>query len=71
MEEILKAVLKELQYQTKLLESIVEGREGNPPQANMEAAMKMVLDMPMFKHLGVDPAKVRSMVMQGQGKGGK
>jgi hypothetical protein len=68
MEKLLQDILKELQYHTKLLESIVEGRADAAGKAHMEKAMEMVLNMPLFKQMGIDPQQVRNMVMRQGGE---
>lgn len=62
MEELLKQILEELKYQTKLLESVVERGRADGVSENMERAMQMVMNMPLMQQIGLRPDTMRSMM---------
>jgi len=62
MEELLKQILEELKYQTKLLESAVERGRADGVSDNMERAMQMVMNMPLMQQMGMRPDTMRSMM---------
>jgi len=68
VEELLKDILEALQYQNKLLETIVEtaslGAAPTDGKAVMEKAVDTVLNMPMFAKL--DKAPFKAMMGGGQ-----
>ncbi|KKN07280.1 hypothetical protein LCGC14_1068700 [marine sediment metagenome] len=67
MKKLLKAILEQLTYQTKLMETLVEGTSlGGNTQGKEEAvdnAMDLLLSMPMFNQ--VDRSKLKAIVRGG------
>jgi hypothetical protein len=66
LESLLEDMLRQLEYQTKLLETIVESRPADGSK-NVEAAMNMVMNMPFIKQLGIDPTIFKNMVSSVKG----
>lgn len=70
VKELFKDMLKELQYQTKLLESLVSNQGGGTVDEKMEKAMNLVLNNPMFKNMGLDKDKIMQMMQHANIKKG-
>ena len=67
---IRKQILEQLQYQTKLLETIVEtaslggAREGMQ-DSDFDKALDMVMKIPIFAKLSIDREKIGAMIKPG------
>jgi|GEM_PF-3596567 len=71
MEKLLAEILAEMKYQTKLLESVFDNKraDGKPDiQQIMETTMNVVMNMPMFKNMGLDQQKVREAILGSEGR---